>query len=244
MFPKASLVYRSPKMKSETIRWLEEEENRLLASRALMHPLLYYYLNDFCLDKKWLAASMRQMYHVVLGFPFSIAAAISTTTDEDILRVLVLNLYTEVGGFEGEAHISMFRRILLALGENVDPPSETELWYETYFLERSCRECYSSYDMGIKLGSLFAFEAISSPMVSYWSEAFARTGKYTPPDYKFFTIHVDIEKDHVASLKRCISNYDKSDFFKASFLRGVRRIENSLSSWWDRLVLERKYLKG
>ena len=242
MFPQASLVYRSPKMKSESIRWLKEEENRLLASRALMHPLLNDYLNDFCLDKKWLATSMRQMYHVVLGFPFSIAAAISTTTDEDILRVLVLNLCTEVGGFEGEAHISLFRRILLALGESVDRPSEPELWDETYFLERSCRECYSSYDMGIKLGSLFAFEAISSPMVSYWSEAFARTGQYNPSDYQFFTLHIDIEKDHVASLKYCISNYDKSACFRSSFLKGVRRIENSLSSWWDRLVLEGKAL--
>lgn len=229
-------------MKSETIRWLEDEEDRLLASRALMHPLLNYYLNDFCLDKKWLAASMRQMYHVVLGFPFSIAAAISTTTDEDILRVLVLNLYAEVGGFQGEAHISIFRRILLALGESVDRLSETELWDETYFLERSCRECYSSYDMGIKLGSLFAFEAISSPMVSYWSEAFARAGHYNPSDYEFFTLHIDIEKDHVASLKHCIGNYDNSDYFKASFLRGVRRIESSLSLWWDRFVLESKDL--
>jgi pyrroloquinoline quinone (PQQ) biosynthesis protein C len=229
-------------MKMEKIHWLEQEEQRLLNSRALSHPLFIKHLNDLCLDRQWLAACMRQMYHVVLGFPFSIAAAISTTTDEDVLRVLVLNLHAEVGGFGDEAHISIFRQVLIALGESVDRLSETELWDETYFLERSCRESYSNNDMGIKLGSLFAFEAISSPMVSHWSNAFASTGQYKPSEYRFFTIHIDVEKDHVESLKYCIAKYSRSDHFKASFFRGVRRIEHGLSLWWDRLLLESKVL--
>ncbi|MFN0012157.1 MAG: iron-containing redox enzyme family protein [Phycisphaerales bacterium] len=185
---------------------------------------------------RFLQASFRQIYHIVLGFPFHIAGAIATSRDEQLLRILVHNLYAEVGEAGGEAHITIYRRLLHAVGESAHRPCAEELWDETVALESTCARLYRSSDVGVKLGSLYAFELMSAPMVEKWDRAMRSSTSLAPRDFEFFTIHIDIEKDHVDDIARCAAHHWATAGFAASFVSSSQEVMLALEKFWDRVA--------
>lgn len=214
--------------------WLSEERRFVLTHRGLAHPF-FERLSASSRSMEFLQRAARQIYHVVLGFPFHIAGAIGSCRDERVLRALVLNLYAEVGGSEGEAHINLYRKFLRGVQASVDRPEPDELWAETVELERTCGQLYRSENMGTKLGSLFAFELMSSPMVSKWDSALRQSSLLQPPEFEFFTIHIEIEADHVEDILHCCSPYVSVPSFRPLFHLASEAVMCSLERFWDRL---------
>lgn len=214
--------------------WVVTQRGLILRHRGLDHPF-FDLLEEYCADRDFLRVAFRQIYHLVLSFPFHIAGAISTCRDEALLRALVHNLYTEVGEADGEAHITIYRRLLTAVGMGSAPPTFDELWPETVSLEAACGHYYRSPDLGLKLGSLYAFECMSSPMVSRWAQALRRATDLTEQDIEFFVIHIDIEVEHVDDIAGCTSRYADDPRFRSAFQAGAMQIMMGLEAFWDRM---------
>jgi pyrroloquinoline quinone (PQQ) biosynthesis protein C len=215
--------------------WISIKEQKVLSHRGLSHNL-FNSLNELCQDKKFLQISSRQIYHIVLGFPFHIAGAIYSTKDEDLLEILVRNLYIEVGGDKGRRHIDIYRSFLNALMVSIDPPNSPELWEESANLSLQSSQLYSNRNMGTKLGALFAFETMSSPMVAYWDQALRKVSWLTPQDYQFFTIHIDIELSHAQDIAKCCSKYWENPIFQQQFDESIEIVMTCLEHLWDRIL--------
>lgn len=215
------------------INWVSDQEKKVLTHQGLSHSF-FANLDVYCEDEQFLKLIIRQIYHLVLAFPFHIAGAISTTRDEDVLDILSRNLYSEVGGDCGERHIDIYRRLLKALKEKTKRPTSNDLWKETIDLERLCEKTYLSKDMGTKLGALFAFETMSSPMVTHWHNSLKKLSKFDSFDYMFFSIHIDIEADHAKDIANCCKNYWNNQTFRHGFNKSSQEIMNQLQIFWDK----------
>ncbi|WP_167508246.1 iron-containing redox enzyme family protein [Pseudoalteromonas peptidolytica] len=174
-----------------------------------------------------------QLYHVVLGFPFHIAGAIATSRDEKLLSILVNNLYSEIGENVGKDHISIYREFLYYLQLDCSRPEPNRLWKETIELEQSCKDNYSNHDMGVKLGALFAFESMSSRMVEKWHNALTVNG-YPNNAFRFFTIHIDIEKEHAADILDVCAHYYKKPNFLDMYECGLSDVNSKLVNFWEK----------
>ncbi len=214
--------------------WIEIRNNFVLNHKGLKHPL-FEKLENYVIDEHFLQIAFSQLYHLVLGFPFHISGAISTSRDEDILNILVRNLFLEVGGEKGELHINLYRRLLRAVGLSVAETPLELLWQESIDLEYNCDSLYRNTDMGTKLGALFAFETMSSPMVAEWDKALKKVPYLKPEDYLFFTIHIDIEVDHANDIALITEKYWKDNYFQNSFDLSSSIIMKGLEKFWDRL---------
>ncbi|MFO1044245.1 MAG: iron-containing redox enzyme family protein [Planctomycetaceae bacterium] len=221
----------------QDLAWICAQKSQIIRHRGLEHPL-FDELPTLCREPRFIAIAMGQLYHLVLGFPFHIAGAISTTRDENVLAVLARNLYAEVGGADGEAHIDLFRRILRATGVSIDRPHPKLLWPETVALESSCSQYYRHPNLGLKLGSLFAFEAMSSPMVSHWVKGLRNSSNLKEWEIEFFVVHVDIEKEHVEDIQECAAMSAGDEDFRGWFEIGAVEIMSSLERLWDRMLRE------
>jgi pyrroloquinoline quinone (PQQ) biosynthesis protein C len=215
-------------------KWLEQRTAAVLQHRGLGHSV-FDSLPRYCHSKVFLQAVLRQIYHVVLGFPFHIAGAIATTRDENLLDVLSRNLYSEIGGDKGERHIDIYRRMLRALNLSEEPPQITELWTETIELESLCSESYSNRNIGVKLGALFAFELMSSPMVCHWDRALKEINWLTPYDYSFFTIHIDIEASHAVDIANSCLRYWNDAAFQNAFDQSSEEVMYRLELFWNKV---------
>jgi pyrroloquinoline quinone (PQQ) biosynthesis protein C len=213
--------------------WVGAERAHVLGHRGLAHSL-FGGLRGYCRDRRFPRAVFREIYHVVLGFPFHIAGAISTTRDEDLLDALARNLYAEVGGHGGERHIEIYKRLLRACGVSVARPDPGDLWAETISLEATCAQLYRSENMGAKLGALFAFELMSSPMVARWDKVLRDVDWLTAHDYEFFTIHIDIESHHADDITNCCSKYWLDPSFRETFDAAAEEVMLRLEKFWDR----------
>lgn len=214
--------------------WMGGHRGYILEHRGLAHSL-FKRLHVYCTDKRFLQIVFKELYHIVLGFPFHIAGAISTTRDEDLLDILSRNLYAEVGGDDGERHIEIYKRLLIASGVSDARPITKKLWRETVRLESTCARLYGSSNMGTKLGALHAFEFMSSPMVACWDKALRGVTWLSPRDYAFFTIHIDIEAHHAADITNCCSKYWHDPNFKETFRRSTQEVMGCLERFWDRV---------
>lgn len=214
--------------------WIAVQHEFVTSHRGLRHPF-FDQLPRYVQQREFLRSAFKQMYHLVLGFPFHIAGAIATSRDEDILNILVRNLYLEVGGDKGDLHINLFRRLLKAVDLPVDRPAPEDLWLEIKALERSCDNLYRNLNMGTKLGALYAFETMSSPMVMKWDQALSRLNWITKDTYEFFTIHIDIELDHAYDIANITCKYWQSRSFQQDFINSSALIMEGLEKFWDRL---------
>jgi pyrroloquinoline quinone (PQQ) biosynthesis protein C len=218
----------------EFTNWLNERNSFVLNHKGLKHPL-FENLDNYVREKEFLHTAFDQIYHLVLGFPFHISGAIATSRDEDMLNVLVRNLYLEVGGDNGELHINLYRRLLRSVGCTTEKPSKDKLWKEAIELERNCDTLYRDADMGTKLGALYAFETMSSPMVAEWDRSLKKVTYLSADDYLFFTIHIDIEVDHANDIALITKKYWQNSEFERNFDRASSIIMVGLEQFWDRL---------
>jgi pyrroloquinoline quinone (PQQ) biosynthesis protein C len=216
--------------------WIDNQTRFVLEHRGLKHEL-FDSLDQYTQNPEFLKITARQLYNIVLGFPFHIAGAIASSRDEDLLELLVRNLYTEIGGESDKhkRHLDVFRDYLLSVRAGIVPPQSPELWMETIDLENQASSMYRSPDMGTKLGSLFAFETMSSPMVTYWHNSLSKLCGLKSKDYKFFTIHQDVEKDHADDIARCCSKYFQDQIFQVRFKASSNITMENLEKLWDKM---------
>lgn len=223
-------------------RWVAQRKDFVLNHRGLCHPF-FDVLPSYCQNKVFLQIAFRQIFHVVLGFPFHIAGAIASSRDETLLRILIHNLYTEVGGGKGDAHISIYRKLLRAVNVSTDRPTTDELWNEALHLDFECSYLYRKENSGLKLGSLFAFECMSSPMVARWTEALRHNSGLKEDDFEFFSIHIEIEVEHVEDIIECCRVYYSDSTFTTDFVSASTRIMKALEAFWDKMDSEARRLQ-
>lgn len=224
-------------------QWIARRKNFVLRHKGSCHPF-FDALPTYCRNKGFLQIAFRQIFHVVLGFPFHIAGAIASSRDEMLLKTLIHNLYAEVGGADGDAHISIYRKLLRAVGVSTDRPTSDELWNEALHLELECSYLYRHENSGFKLGSLFAFECMSSPMVARWTEALRHNSDLKEDDFEFFSIHIEIEAEHIDDISECCRAYYSDSTFTADFDSGSTRIMKALEAFWGKMDSEARRLQA
>lgn len=183
-----------------------------------------------------LRAFVTEIYFIVQNFPFHIAASIANCRDEQFFLLMADNLYVETGAGFGKHHIAVYRDLLKALDLDVLRLKDDEVWQSTRRLECTCGRLYASWDMGEKLGALYAFETMSGPMVTYWDKALRNTGVVAEPAFRFFTMHKDIEIRHSHELEPLIERYAASANFRKRFGHSALEVMASLESWWDDML--------
>ena len=219
-------------MNPEFEKWAQKKVLEVHNGSALENDCLRS-LDVYCANQLWVKELAVQLYHIVLGFPFHIAGAVASARDENLLTILVRNLYAEIGSDKGNDHISVYREFLKYLQTDTARPNKEVLWSETLHLDECCEQYYAYKNMGLKLGSLFAFECMSSPMVEKWHNALGCNG-YPSSAFRFFTIHIDIEKEHVDDILQVCGDYWGKDSFNDDFDRGQHVVVDSLTKFWKR----------
>jgi pyrroloquinoline quinone (PQQ) biosynthesis protein C len=212
--------------------WLAEQEEAILTDIALRHPFLQT-LSGVLTSKEVARPLIREMYFVVQNFPYYIAASIGTCRDEEFFLVMADNLFVETGERSGVHHIEIFRDLLRALNLREGRLQGNEVWKSTRRLDQVCARNYASWDMGKKLGSLYAFETMSGPMVSYWDDALRINGFLEQRAYRFFTIHREIEIRHSKDIEPLILKYAGDPIFRRTFEVTQKAVMFALSSWWN-----------
>jgi len=173
-----------------------EIDARVARQNLLQHPF-YQAWSRGELSMDALRDYAAQYYHHVAAFPTYLSAVHAQTEDGEVRRHILSNLMDEEAGEPN--HPELWLRFAESLGLQRDAVKKTEQWPATQELIAGFRKCCGERGTGVGLAALYAYEsqipAVSEKKIEGLKEFYGFTN---PEGYKYFTVHIEADKEHAA----------------------------------------------
>lgn len=138
-----------------------------------------------------------QYYHHVAAFPTYLSAVHAQTEDAEVRRHILSNLMDEEAGEPN--HPELWLRFAESLGLSREDVKATAQWDATRELISTFRNCCGERGTGVGLASLYAYEsqipAVSEKKIEGLKAFY---GFSDPEGYKYFTVHIEADREHAA----------------------------------------------
>lgn len=171
-------------------------DQRVASQHLLDHPFYQAWSRgELSLDA--LRDYAAQYYHYVAAFPTYLSAVHTQTENSEIRRHILSNLMDEEAGSPN--HPELWLQFAESLGLSREQVKKTEQWDATRALIATFRDCCGLRGTGVGLASLYAYEsqipAVSEKKIEGLKKFY---GFADPEGYKYFTVHIEADREHAA----------------------------------------------
>jgi pyrroloquinoline-quinone synthase len=221
-----------------TKEFLNTIDAKIQAKHLLNHNF-YQAWNRGELSKECLKEYAMEYYHHVKAFPRYISSLHSRTENAKTRRHLLDNLMEEEAGTPN--HPEMWRAFALSLGAT---DAEIDAHRPSQAIEdvvNTFMDICNHADVASGIASLYAYESqIPSICISKIKGLRQHYGMTNPEDWKYFTVHIEADKEH-AAVERALLEEHVNEANKSAVSHNVERtldaLWNFLSSLCDRYQL-------
>ena len=210
-------------------QYLDQIDNDIAEKHLLKHPFYLAWTRGE-LSKEALADYARQYYHHVAAFPTYLSAVHAKCEDQGTRKQLLSNLIDEEGGSPN--HPELWLKFAEGLGvSGVNKPS-AEKWPETKNLIDTFRSVCANGSTAEGLAALYAYEGQIPGICESKIDGLRKHYGFTDPEhYRYFTVHIDADREHAAAERKMLSAYIDNHNFE-SIKASVNRILDAL---WEML---------
>jgi pyrroloquinoline-quinone synthase len=138
-----------------------------------------------------------QYYQHVAAFPTYLSGVHTQTENTEIRRHILSNLMDEESGSPN--HPELWLQFAESLGLSRDDVKRTAQWEATQKLISTFRNCCGWRGTGVGLASLYAYESQIPAVSEKKIEGLKQFYGFTDPEgYKYFTVHIEADREHAA----------------------------------------------
>lgn len=138
-----------------------------------------------------------QYYHHVAAFPTYLSAVHAQTDNAGVRRHILSNLMDEEAGSPN--HPELWLQFAESLGLKREEVKQAPHWNATKNLIETFRNCCGQRGTGVGLASLYAYEsqipAVSEKKIEGLKAFYGFTN---PAGYKYFSVHIEADREHAA----------------------------------------------
>lgn len=188
-----------------TQEFLKKMDSQIQAKHLLNH-LFYKAWTQGKLSKECLKEYAKEYYHHVKAFPRYLSAVHSHTEESSTRRHILNNLIEEEAGHPN--HPDLWRSFTKSLGANdqeIDAhlPSQAIKDVVTTFMD-ICQNGTTAEG----IAALYAYESQIPPIcISKIDGLKTHYGMQNPEDWKYFSVHIEADKEHAAVERDLLSRY-------------------------------------
>jgi pyrroloquinoline-quinone synthase len=190
----------------ETLNVLDAQ---ITAKHLLTHPFYQAWTRGE-LSREALQDYARQYYHHVAAFPTYLSAVHANTDDQATRRLLLENLMDEEAGSPN--HPELWLQFAAAMGVEKEDAQSVELWDETRNLIHTFRQVCHDGSTAEGLAALYSYEsqipAVSESKIDGLTKLY---GVQDPSGYRYFTVHVEADKEHSAQERALLETHLTTD---------------------------------
>lgn len=210
-------------------QYLDEIDSNITQKHLLKHPFYIAWARGE-LSKEALADYARQYYHHVAAFPTYLSAVHSNCDNQATRKQLLNNLIDEEAGSPN--HPDLWRKFAHGLDVKDVDLTNTGKEPETKNLIDAFRSVCSEGSTAEGLAALYAYESQIPAICESKIEGLKKYyGFENPENYKYFTVHIEADREHSAAEREMLSRYiDKLNFESAK--TSVNRVLDAL---WEML---------
>ncbi|HEU0208487.1 MAG TPA: CADD family putative folate metabolism protein [Candidatus Udaeobacter sp.] len=209
--------------------YLDLIDNDIAAKHLLKHPF-YLAWTSGELSRNALEDYARQYYQHVAAFPTYLSAVHAKCEDHTTRKTLLNNLIDEEAGSPN--HPELWLNFAEGLGISASAVRESEKWPETKNLIGTFRSVCRDESTAEGLAALYAYESQIPSICESKIDGLKKYYGFTDPkDYKYFSVHLEADREHSAAERNLLGTYtDKQNF--ESVRASVNRVLDAL---WDML---------
>ena len=210
-------------------QYLDEIDNDIAAKHLLKHPFYLAWTRGE-LSKDALADYARQYYHHVAAFPTYLSAVHAKCEDQATRKQLLNNLIDEEAGSPN--HPELWLKFAEGLGLSNSNVHKSEKWPETKNLIDTFRSVCGNESTAESLAALYAYESQIPAVCESKIDGLKRHYGFTNPErYRYFTVHIETDREHSATERKLLSGYvDDRNF--GSVKASMKRVLDAL---WEML---------
>jgi pyrroloquinoline-quinone synthase len=210
-------------------QYLDEIDSKITQKHLLKHPFYVAWARGE-LSKEALADYARQYYHHVAAFPTYLSAVHSNCDNQATRKQLLNNLIDEEAGSPN--HPDLWRKFARGLDVKDVDLTNTEKEPETKNLIDSFRSVCSEGSTAEGLAALYAYESQIPAICESKIEGLKKYyGFENPENYKYFTVHIEADREHSAAEREMLNRYIDNRNFESAKI-SVNRVLDAL---WEML---------
>ncbi len=211
-------------------RYLDSIDNEIAEKHLLKHPFYLAWTRGE-LSKEALMDYARQYYHHVAAFPTYLSAVHAKCDDQATRKQVLNNLIDEEAGSPN--HPELWLKFSRSLGvEDADvrknqKQPETQGLIDTF--QSICRDGSTAEG----LAALYAYESqIPAICESKIDGLKKHYGFSNPEHYKYFSVHIEADREHSAAEREMLMSYIDND----NFSKVKMATERILDALWEMLT--------
>lgn len=217
---------------------LKEIDDKIEAKHLLKNPF-YQAWNRGELTQEVLKEYAKEYYHHVKAFPCYLSAVHSHTENANTRKHILNNLIEEEAGTPN--HPEMWRSFAKSLGATDEEIDSHQPSKDIQNVVSTFTDICKNQETAEGIAALYAYESQIPPIcISKIQGLKQHYGLTNPQDWKYFSIHIEADKEHAAIERQLLSQHLNPDN-QSSVLQSVDRtldaLWNFLSSLCDRYNL-------
>jgi pyrroloquinoline-quinone synthase len=184
---------------------LDSIDNEITDKHLLKHPFYLAWTRGE-LSQEALADYARQYYHHVAAFPTYLSAVHAKCDDQSTRKQLLANLIDEEAGSPN--HPELWLKFAEGLGVSEADARNTEKQPETKNLIETFRSVCGEGATAEGLAGLYAYESQIPAICESKIDGLKKHYGFSDPEhYRYFTVHIEADREHSAAERRMLSSY-------------------------------------
>lgn len=201
-----------------------------IANKHLLKHPFYLAWTRGELSRDALTDYAKQYYHHVAAFPTYLSAVHAGCDDQHMRKQLLNNLVDEEAGSPN--HPDLWKQFAAGLGVPEEQITSTPQQSETTGLINTFRSICREGSTAEGLAALYAYESQIPEICESKIEGLTKHyGLIDPEDYKYFTVHIEADREHAAAEKEMLNAHITESNF-CEIRDSANRVLNAL---WDLL---------
>ena len=210
-------------------QYLDKIDKDIAEKHLLKHPFYLAWTRGE-LSKAALTDYAKQYYHHVAAFPRYLSALHANCEEQAIRKQILNNLIDEEVGSPN--HPDLWKIFAGGLGVQDAELAGTEKQPETKKLINTFRSVCGQGSTAQGLGALYAYENQIPAICESKIDGLKKHYGFTKPEhYKYFTVHIDADREHSAAEREMLNRYIDDNNFE-SVKGSVNRVLDAL---WEML---------
>jgi pyrroloquinoline-quinone synthase len=210
-------------------QYLDKIDKDIAEKHLLKHPFYLAWTRGE-LSKAALTDYAKQYYHHVAAFPRYLSALHANCEEQAIRKQILNNLIDEEVGSPN--HPDLWKIFAGGLGVQDAELAGTEKRPETKKLINTFRSVCGQGSTAQGLGALYAYENQIPAICESKIDGLKKHYGFTKPEhYKYFTVHIDADREHSAAEREMLNRYIDDHNFE-SVKGSVNRVLDAL---WEML---------
>jgi pyrroloquinoline quinone (PQQ) biosynthesis protein C len=216
--------------------FLEDHRGFVLDHPGTRHPFLEAYSTGG-LSAQQTRICFLEFYQFINKYPFYLSILGGRLEDMSALQEIIRINADEVAAFRGKPHLQIYREFLNALGVSDTEIDQYQPQLPSLAINEHVRNAYLHSPVAEAVGALFGLETMASHMM-YCLDQGLRVSGYSDAVRFFFTIHVELEKNHAEESFEAAKPLFRGDELSVRanevlFEKGLREFMGRLDGFWS-----------